>query len=125
MYDHIDLGDGRLLELRVSGPSDGLPLVFHHGAPGAASPIRGLERAAHKRGLRLVAASRPGYGGSTRKPGRIISDVVADTSEVLDALGADRCLVAGWSGGGPHALACAAPPGDGPGCAGDRGGCAL
>jgi pimeloyl-ACP methyl ester carboxylesterase len=27
---------------------------------------------------------------------------------VLGAIGADRCLVAGWSGGGPHALACAA-----------------
>jgi pimeloyl-ACP methyl ester carboxylesterase len=35
-------------------------------------------------------------------------DVVADTRAVLAAIGADRCLVAGWSGGGPHALACGA-----------------
>jgi len=34
--------------------------------------------------------------------------VVADITAVLAAIGADRCLVAGWSGGGPHALACAA-----------------
>jgi pimeloyl-ACP methyl ester carboxylesterase len=34
--------------------------------------------------------------------------VVADIAAVLAAIGADRCLVAGWSGGGPHALACAA-----------------
>lgn len=44
----------------------------------------------------------------TREPGRSVIDVVADTSAVLRAIEADRCLVAGWSGGGPHALACAA-----------------
>lgn len=108
MMDYIDLGDGRRLAVRVSGPTDGMPLVFHHGTPGAATAIRAVERAAHDRGLRLVTTSRPGYGGSTRQPGRNVADVVADTSAVLDALGAHRCLVAGWSGGGPHALACAA-----------------
>jgi pimeloyl-ACP methyl ester carboxylesterase len=108
MTDYIDLGDGRRLAVRVSGPTDGMPLVFHHGTPGAATAIRALERAAHSRGLRLVTTSRPGYGGSTRQPGRNVADVVADTSAVLDALGAHQCLVAGWSGGGPHALACAA-----------------
>jgi pimeloyl-ACP methyl ester carboxylesterase len=35
-------------------------------------------------------------------------DVVADTQAVLAELGAEHSLVAGWSGGGPHALACAA-----------------
>jgi pimeloyl-ACP methyl ester carboxylesterase len=35
-------------------------------------------------------------------------DVVADTDAVLAALGAERCLTMGWSGGGPHALACGA-----------------
>jgi pimeloyl-ACP methyl ester carboxylesterase len=34
--------------------------------------------------------------------------VVTDLTAVLAAIGADRCLVAGWSGGGPPALACAA-----------------
>jgi pimeloyl-ACP methyl ester carboxylesterase len=67
-----------------------------------------MERAAHARGLRLVTTSRPGYGDSTRQAGRSVADVVADTEAVLDALRADRCVVAGWSGGGPHALACAA-----------------
>jgi pimeloyl-ACP methyl ester carboxylesterase len=37
-----------------------------------------------------------------------VVDVVFDTDVVLSAIGAGRCLVAGWSGGGPHALACAA-----------------
>jgi pimeloyl-ACP methyl ester carboxylesterase len=46
--------------------------------------------------------------GSTRNPGRTVADVAADMADVLDALEVDRCLVAGKSGGGPHALATAA-----------------
>ncbi|HET9091418.1 MAG TPA: alpha/beta hydrolase [Acidimicrobiales bacterium] len=104
----VSLDDGRVLEVRTSGPEDGIALVFHHGTPGSATPLRALERAAQARGLRLVSFSRPGYGGSSRRSGRRIVDVVADTAAVLEALGVERCLVAGWSGGGPHALACAA-----------------
>ena len=107
-FDHVRLQDGRRLDLRVSGPVDGFPLVFHHGTPGAATPVRALERAAHERGLRLVTTSRPGYGDSSRQPGRAVVDVVADTAAVLAAIGTERCLIAGWSGGGPHALACGA-----------------
>lgn len=106
--DHVLLPGGRRLDLRVSGPASGLPLVFHHGTPGAATPVRAIERAAHARGLRLVTTSRPGYGDSSRQPGRSVVDVADDTAAVLAALGADRCLIAGWSGGGPHALACGA-----------------
>ena len=104
----VELPDGRRLDVRVSGPVNGLPLVFHHGTPGAAVPTRAIERAAHARGLRLVMMSRPGYGGSTRRAGRRVVDVAADTEAVLSVLGADRCLVAGGSGGGPYALACGA-----------------
>lgn len=107
-FEQVQLPDGRRLDMRVSGPAGGLPLVFHHGTPGAATPIHPLERAAHARGLRLVTTSRPGYGNSTRQPGRAVVDVVADTDAVLAALGADRCLTMGWSGGGPHTLACGA-----------------
>lgn len=64
-----------------------------------------MQRAAHERGLRLVTYSRPGYGTSDRSAGRSVADVAADMSAVLDHLEAPRCIVAGWSGGGPHALA--------------------
>src|SRR5580693_5897449 len=107
-FDHVQLPDGRRLDICVSGPTTGLPLVFHHGTPGAVTPIRALERAAHARGLRLVTTSRPGYGDSSRQAGRSVVDAAADTEAVLAAIGAGRCLIAGWSGGGPHALACAA-----------------
>jgi len=106
--EQVQLPDGRHLDVRVSGPADGLALVFHHGTPGAVTPIRALERAAHAKGLRLVTTSRPGYGNSTRQPGRSVVDVVSDTDAVLAALGAERCVTMGWSGGGPHTLACGA-----------------
>lgn len=107
-FDHVQLPDGRRLDVRVSGPSDGAVLVFHHGTPGAGTPLHALERAAHDHGLRVVMPSRPGYGRSSRHEGRRIVDVVADTQAVLEALGTARCMVGGWSGGGPHALACGA-----------------
>jgi pimeloyl-ACP methyl ester carboxylesterase len=102
----ITLPDGRRLELDVSGPQDGLPLLFHHGTPGSSAPVRALQRASAARGLQLVTYSRAGYGESDRHEGRAVVDVVADVEAVLDSLGAQQCLVAGWSGGGPHAFAC-------------------
>lgn len=101
----LPLPDGRTLDIDVSGPDDGIPLVFHHGTPGAVPPVRAMQRATSERGLRLVTYSRAGYGESTRNPGRSVVDVVADVEAVLDHLGADQCLTAGWSGGGPHTLA--------------------
>jgi len=104
----LTLSDGRQLDYRVTGPEGATPLVFHHGTPGSAVPVRAIERAAHARGLRLVTFSRAGYGGSTRNTGRRVVDVVADTAAVLEAIGSTENYVAGWSGGGPHTLACAA-----------------
>lgn len=105
---HLRLADGRYLDVVESGLPDGQVLIFHHGTPGSSVPFRDMEAAAHRQGLRLVTTSRPGYGDSTRQMGRRVVDVAADTSAVLDSIGADRCLIAGWSGGGPHALACGA-----------------
>ena len=99
--------DGRLLDVWVSGPEGAVPLLFHHGTPSSGLPLRALQRATSTRGLRLVSWSRPGYGGSTRRPGRRVVDDADDVAVVLDHLGAERCLAAGWSGGGPTALASA------------------
>jgi pimeloyl-ACP methyl ester carboxylesterase len=104
----IELPDGRDLDAQVTGPDSGEVLVFLHGTPGAVTQMRGIQRAAHTRRLRLVTFSRPGYGSSSRLAGRRVADVVADVSALLDHVHAERCLVAGWSGGGPHALATAA-----------------
>jgi pimeloyl-ACP methyl ester carboxylesterase len=100
--------DGRDLEVLVAGPDDGVPLVFHVGTPCAAVVLPDLVESASSRGLRTVVCSRPGYARSTARPGRTVADAVDDVAAVLAELGHDRFVTVGWSGGGPHALACAA-----------------
>ena len=104
----VPTADGRQLEVLVSGPVDGLPVVFHTGTPSGPVPYEPTTRAAADNGLRLVTYGRPGYGRSTPRPGRSVADAVADTVTVLDHLGAAEFVTMGHSGGGPHALACAA-----------------
>jgi pimeloyl-ACP methyl ester carboxylesterase len=104
----LGMADGRVVEILTGGPSDGLPLVLHEGTPVGLSVYPPTVEAAAVRGLRVVLVARPGYEGSTPRPGRRVADVADDVAEVLDRLGADTFLSAGWSGGGPHALACAA-----------------
>jgi pimeloyl-ACP methyl ester carboxylesterase len=103
----VDLPAGRRLDVQVSGPENGVPLVYHHGAPGAAVLYPSMVHAAARHGLRTVVYARPGYGHSSPRPGRVIADAVSDTVAVLDALGVGDFVTVGWSGGGPHALACA------------------
>lgn len=101
----VDLPDGRVLEVTISGPADGVPLLWHHGTPGCDFQSAGRRAAAAERGLRLVTYARAGAKRSTRHLGRSVADVAADMAAVLDHLGASRCLTGGQSGGGPHALA--------------------
>jgi pimeloyl-ACP methyl ester carboxylesterase len=107
-HTQLQLSDGRDLEVYVSGPPDGVPLIFHFGTPSSGAPYGPFISDAAERGLRTVTYSRAGYAASSRKVGRTVADVAGDVSAMLDALGAARCYVAGWSGGGPHALATAA-----------------
>ena len=104
----LTTADGRSLEVLTAGPPDGLPLLFHNGTPGGLVAFPPMTAAAAERGLRTVMYARPGYGQSTEQPGRGVADTVADAASVLDDLGADQFVTIGWSGGGPHALACAA-----------------
>ena len=99
--------DRRSLDVLDSG-GDGLALLYHSGTPGGAVPWPPGIEVARRLGLRWVTYSRPGYGSSTPKPGRTVADAAADSATVLDALGIGEFVSLGWSGGGPHALACAA-----------------
>ena len=100
--------DGRNIEYLTAGPADGLPLVVHEGTPMGLVLNTRLAQAAAERGLRVVQAARPGYEGSTPRPGRTVADVVPDIAALLGAVGADDFVSIGFSGGGPHSLACAA-----------------
>lgn len=99
---------GRDLEVLVDGPDRGAVLLFHNGTPTAAVRNPHVANPAAKHGLRTVTYSRPGYARSTSQHGRSVADAAEDSEAILDSLGADRFVTLGWSGGGPHALACAA-----------------
>ncbi len=101
------LGDRRL-NAWLGGAEDGLAVVFHWGTPSPPVHWELLDAAARADGLRLIAYARPGYSGSTRRVGRSIADAAVDTAAVLDELGIGEFVTVGHSGGGPHALACAA-----------------
>ncbi|MCE7003398.1 hypothetical protein LWC34_11240 [Kibdelosporangium philippinense] len=92
----IDLPDGRQLDVLVTGPENGTPLVLHHRTPGSCVQISVLQRTAHEHGLRLVTFSRPGWGRSTRQPGRTVASAAGDVEGILDHLAEPRCLMMGW-----------------------------
>lgn len=100
--------DGRKIATAVYGDPEGRPVFLLHGTPGSRLGPRPRSAILHRLGVRLVCFDRPGYGGSDRLPGRRVADAAVDVSAIADAFGLTRFAVAGRSGGGPHALACAA-----------------
>jgi len=109
--ERVRLRDGRALAYAEWGDLHGPPIFFFHG-----SPLSRLwcpdEEATQAAGVRLVAVDRPGVGRSDLQPGRRLADWPPDVAELADALGIDRFAVAGYSAGGPYAVACAALIGD-------------
>jgi pimeloyl-ACP methyl ester carboxylesterase len=97
--------DGGVVEGLRAGASERDALVFHNGTPTAAALLPDVVAAAERHGLQVLTWSRPGYAGSTARPGRTVADNAAITAAVLAAFGAPSFVTAGWSGGGPHALA--------------------
>ena len=102
----LTTSDGRTLAYLERGPVDGAPIVLHHGSPGSRLS-RHFDDAVYE-GLRVICYDRPGYGRSDRNAARDVSSAARDVAALADALGLDRFAVMGVSGGGPHALACAA-----------------
>jgi pimeloyl-ACP methyl ester carboxylesterase len=104
----VTTADGRALAVRAAGSSAHDALVLLTGTPSGGTIFAPMAEAAAARDLRFVAYSRPGYGDSTRHAGRSVADCAADVARIAEAMGLRRLYVVGWSGGGPHALACAA-----------------
>lgn len=104
----LALADGRTLHVYDSGGDDRLTVCWHHGTPNIGTPPLPLFSESERLGVRWVSSDRPGYGGSTPHAGRDVASAAGDVAAVVDALGIDRFAVMGHSGGGPHALACAA-----------------
>ena len=91
----LTLPDGRALEVRQQGPSDGRPVLFIHGMLfGSELPKSALD-CLEKHGLRLIAPARPNFGMSDPPPGapedeanRLVEDLIF----VLDRYGVDKTV---------------------------------
>jgi pimeloyl-ACP methyl ester carboxylesterase len=104
----LQTNDGRTLAFAVWGDPSGFPIMSLHGTPGCRLQRWPHEELYQQLGVCVVTHDRAGYGRSTRRHGRSVADAVDDVIAIADELGFDRFGVTGGSGGGPHALACAA-----------------
>ncbi len=100
--------DGRKLRVLEDGVPSGRPVLVHNGTPNSRLLFGPDVELARRQGIRVISYDRPGYGGSTHLPNRAVADCAQDVRAIASALGIDRLAVWGISGGGPHALACAA-----------------
>jgi pimeloyl-ACP methyl ester carboxylesterase len=99
--------DGRDLAVEDPGPESGFPVIVHSGA-GSRHLFPPAVAQGRQQGFRLIGYDRPGCGGSTAMPGRVIADCAADVQAIMTELGITRAAAWGSSGGGPCALATAA-----------------
>jgi pimeloyl-ACP methyl ester carboxylesterase len=104
----IDLPDGRVLEVASQGNATGPTVLLHHGTPGSTRSLGSFAPLIAQGDFFVVTLSRPGYGRSSRLEGRDVAAVVEDARHALDFFERSEYVALGWSGGGPHALACAA-----------------
>lgn len=104
----VETPDGRVLQVLERGILDGRPILVHNGSPNSRLLFDPEVEMAERQGVRLISYDRPGYGGSSRHAGRTVGDCAHDVRAIAAALGIDRLAVWGISGGGPHAIACAA-----------------
>lgn len=111
VYDEqLTRPDGRTVAWTRSGlaeetPGVGIPVVRMPGTPGSRWMILADRRGWSSRGVEMITTERPGFGQSTRLPGRGFREHADDVVAVLDYLGIERARLCGISGGGPHVLA--------------------
>jgi len=98
----LQLRDGRTLAWRIWGERHGRPVVRLQGTA-STRLARGPNPLSV--GAQMIMVDRPGFGYSTRLPGRRLCQVADDIIELLDFLGFDDVPVVAHSGGAPHALA--------------------
>lgn len=104
----IGVPDGRRVAVNCLGDPNGLPVFLLHGTPGSRSGPVPRAPLLYQLGIWLISYDRPGYGGSDRQKGRTVADAAFDVLDIADQLGLGEFGIVGRSGGGPHALACAA-----------------
>ena len=104
----MTLSDGRVLAYTDLGGVSSPVVMYFHGAPTSRLDHVPLDETLAELDVRMVSPDRPGYGGSSPKPGRRLEDWPPDVAALADQLGIDRFAVMALSSGGPYAVACAA-----------------
>jgi len=100
----VRLHDGRTLGYEEFGDPGGFPVLNCHGGLLCRLDVEPVAGVAAELGVRIVSPDRPGVGRSDRHPGASTADFAADAEELLDALGAERCAVMGWSAGSTRSV---------------------
>ena len=107
----MQLPDGRTLAWTESGDPEGRPVLRVPGTPGSRWSVRADQQPWLDRHLRMITTERPGFGNSTRLPGRGFAEPADDLAAIAAHLGIERLPVYGASGAAPHILAlCARHP---------------
>jgi len=90
----LKLKDGRALDYVTNNVESDKAILFHHGTPGDctawSSWVEGIK------GVKAIAASRPGYGLSDRRRGRTVAADIDDQSQLLDHFGVKQVVSIGW-----------------------------
>lgn len=108
MTESVEVSAGRHVTVDCIGAGNGFPVFLLHGTPGSRVGPMPRPSVLYRLGVQLISYDRPGYGGSDRHEGRSVADAAWDVLAIADELGLKEFGVIGRSGGGPHALACAA-----------------
>ena len=98
--------DGRTVAWTEWG--DGFPVLRVPGTPGSRWSVYAKREVWAERDLHVITTERPGFGASTRLPGRGFREPADDLAAILDSRGIDKVAVYGGSGAAPHVLAFAA-----------------
>ena len=107
--DVYRLSSGRDLTVTEFGPADGLPVLYLHGTPSTGNEwsVLGDDELLEACGLRLIAPTRPGLGGSSYLPQRTLASWKVDVADLVTQRGLTRFAVLGYSGGAAYAVASA------------------
>jgi pimeloyl-ACP methyl ester carboxylesterase len=106
--DSLVLVDGYRVGVRRFGSVNGWPLVWGHGGLSSALDARFFDEAGRQCGADIIALDRPGVGRSDFFALSDIAHWPPIVESVVNSLGLQEFAVAGWSAGGPYALAVAA-----------------
>ncbi len=106
--DSLELLNGHRVGVWRFGSVGGWPLVWCHGGLSCGQDAKLLDVAGRRCGADIFAIDRPGIGRSDAWGVASIAQWPQTVEQVADQLRLGEFAVAGWSAGGPYALACAA-----------------